>query len=1063
MSSITTAPRHAFVEFQDHKGEWSRYAAVESDNTGLTRQLQRGGLTTLERPSQSTALTNTDLLAHWGLAGDAQVFAELSSHQVLVARSALNPPQVPIGPGADVFMHPISQQMLEDLSALVINNTGTSSLMIYSNGLGNDTPTLVRAIAYSYSNGMGMSRTTDHGTVFQLLKQSESLRQGLQSLLQAVHPSFGMCLADNLFRHAVEAGNAQAVRMVLQMARSRFAYTIDPNRIKCALPKRGKQYTPLETAASQRHLELVQMLLNIGADPNHSYWKGYSHFQGALEAALWDFTDAKTPNERQPVDKAMVQLLLNHCARVRPETLRLLLGYPLIEMELVRDVIEHIQVKDHPQYFPDPGREEVDLRPTSDPLYAYVEMLMPDIARIFQNSAAVSATKTFFSKCSAENCGLCTSRHQKEMAVLLHLAAWRGNSKLVEFILPMVPYAPLQTILVAAIRSRDNGLINYLLEIGATVDRPASSMSTVFGGFVQDMKLPFLEAFTPLSEAIHCQDEHLISRLESLGALSKIGGGKGGRFIAAATAAAFTANIRYLRKLCGTASEMNGKYLSSALTAAIARNHYDIVCFLLFHTQVMIKPEHLEAVIYVRNKTMFNLLIDYIPSTAYSLDRNGALYAGMLTYASTWGDVEVLDWLKQLGVSSNQRAITHEGLYQTPSANGLSPLLFDILVGDISALKWALAQGADPCFVPPYYSTSPLALAALCADVEMVRLLLAHKANVSDTLAFVFALEYSRDIFETLLMAFAAQFPDGIPGFGRMVLVRAVREGKDREFNQLLQSKMDVTTTAERDLVDGVYGIAYNCRKTYTDDERGRNTFGSGRGDFIKDRMDKEAETLKQLIGMSALGYAIRESRGNSGYCMVRSLLEAGGDPNSYARTDPLATPLLLAIEYGDIELMGLLLEWGADANRPALQGILYTPLQLSSKLGRLDMVEFLLQRGADARAAPSLVSGGTALQVTAQSGNIKIAQLLLDNGANVHESPSKVRGRTAFEGAAEEGRITMLEFLWTQACPAGFPPDELERARAFADQEGHRGCVEYIDLLLMIVGDARTPRLSAG
>ncbi|KAK8033958.1 hypothetical protein PG991_003356 [Apiospora marii] len=994
MSSITTAPRHAFVEFQDHKGEWSRYAAVESDNTGLTRQLQRGGLTTLERPSQSTALTNTDLLAHWGLAGDAQVFAELSSHQVLVARSALNPPQVPIGPGADVFMHPISQQMLEDLSALVINNTGTSSLMIYSNGLGNDTPTLVRAIAYSYSNGMGMSRTTDHGTVFQLLKQSESLRQGLQSLLQAVHPSFGMCLADNLFRHAVEAGNAQAVRMVLQMARSRFAYTIDPNRIKCALPKRGKQYTPLETAASQRHLELVQMLLNIGADPNHSYWKGYSHFQGALEAALWDFTDAKTPNERQPVDKAMVQLLLNHCARVRPETLRLLLGYPLIEMELVRDVIEHIQVKDHPQYFPDPGREEVDLRPTSDPLYAYVEMLMPDIARIFQNSAAVSATKTFFSKCSAENCGLCTSRHQKEMAVLLHLAAWRGNSKLVEFILPMVPYAPLQTILVAAIRSRDNGLINYLLEIGATVDRPASSMSTVFGGFVQDMKLPFLEAFTPLSEAIHCQDEHLISRLESLGALSKIGGGKGGRFIAAATAAAFTANIRYL---------------------------------------------------------------------PYSLDRNGALYAGMLTYASTWGDVEVLDWLKQLGVSSNQRAITHEGLYQTPSANGLSPLLFDILVGDISALKWALAQGADPCFVPPYYSTSPLALAALCADVEMVRLLLAHKANVSDTLAFVFALEYSRDIFETLLMAFAAQFPDGIPGFGRMVLVRAVREGKDREFNQLLQSKMDVTTTAERDLVDGVYGIAYNCRKTYTDDERGRNTFGSGRGDFIKDRMDKEAETLKQLIGMSALGYAIRESRGNSGYCMVRSLLEAGGDPNSYARTDPLATPLLLAIEYGDIELMGLLLEWGADANRPALQGILYTPLQLSSKLGRLDMVEFLLQRGADARAAPSLVSGGTALQVTAQSGNIKIAQLLLDNGANVHESPSKVRGRTAFEGAAEEGRITMLEFLWTQACPAGFPPDELERARAFADQEGHRGCVEYIDLLLMIVGDARTPRLSAG
>ncbi|KAK7965182.1 ankyrin repeat-containing domain protein [Apiospora saccharicola] len=231
---------------------------------------------------------------------------------------------------------------------------------------------------------------------------------------------------------------------------------------------------------------------------------------------------------------------------------------------------------------------------------------------------------------------------------------------------------------------------------------------------------------------------------------------------------------------------------------------------------------------------------------------------------------------------------------------------------------------------------------------------------------------------------------------------------------------------------------------------------------------------------MSALGYAIYANGCGNDYDMVRILLEAGGDPNSIARigdadsnvgtggpvanpkNTKTATPLMLAIEHNDIGMLELLIERGADVNKPASQGIRYTPLQLACKLGSLAKVEFLLQRGADVRAGPSLAYGGTALQMAAQAGNIKIAQLLLDNGATVHEAPSKAHGRTAFEGAAEMGWITMLEFLWDRACPRGFEQAELERARKFADKQGHGGCVQYIDLLIIIVGGS-TPRLSPG
>ncbi|KAK8120001.1 uncharacterized protein PG998_004627 [Apiospora kogelbergensis] len=950
----------------------------------------------------------------------------------LVTRSTFHATHVPVGLGVDVTLHPIAQQMIGQLSFLASNDMGISSLELSSREPRNDVPTLVKAIAYSYSNRTEVSRRAHHDTVFGLLRQDKSLQYGLQELFQTVQPSVGMCLADNLFRHAVETGDHQATNMILEMARSKFAYAINPDRIKCTITGRDGHFTPLEVASAQRNVELARLLLKVGADPNHSFWKGFDHIQGALESTLW--TKVRPPNTPPPVNAELIQLFIAHHAKVRPQTLQLLLQYPLIERGVVKDVIEQIEPEDHGLYFPATAHNDTVLKDSRGRIYLNIENLISDIVETFQNSTSLSAIVGLFSKCDAAVCGPCAQLHQSKMSFMIQIAARRGNIGLVEFMLPMVSPAPLQELLVAAIRSGEKKLIDLLLESGATVDGPAAVVMTDSSTYVsRDEKLPFLREMTPLAEAIRSQDETLIRRLEDLGALSCIGAGKEKHFRAATTAAAYTGNILYLQKLLEKGFELGGALFGSALNAAIANDHYEATSLLLVNVGADVGPRDdilsaLGTAVSRRNKWAFDLLIEFMPNV-----QNYWRLNQYLDYqdAILWGNIEVLNCLALLGIASGR--------------NRCETLTFAALAGNKVVLEWLLEHGGAQAGVLSG-ELSPLAAAAVRADAEMVELLI-NKTNVRDELALMFSMLYSEDIFKTLLSAFTSQFPEGSPGFGGIILTRAVHGHKVYEISQLLKARIDTTAIANW---------------IFLFDTRIIPKLTAGKEYTWEKRLQDESKLSKEFEGLSALGYAIimKGHESEKQVDMLRMLLEAGGDMNRYASNSPFQTPLLLAIRNGKMELLPLLVQYGADVNL-RLRGMRHTPLQLACQQGSFEMVAFLLQRGADVRAAPSPANGGTALQMAGQSGNIKVAQLLIDNGANVHEPPCQFGGRTAFEGAAKEGRITMLEFLWAQACPAGFPRAELERARSFAEGECHRGCVEYIDLLLMIVGDARTPRLS--
>ncbi|KAI1737635.1 ankyrin repeat-containing domain protein [Xylaria scruposa] len=139
----------------------------------------------------------------------------------------------------------------------------------------------------------------------------------------------------------------------------------------------------------------------------------------------------------------------------------------------------------------------------------------------------------------------------------------------------------------------------------------------------------------------------------------------------------------------------------------------------------------------------------------------------------------------------------------------------------------------------------------------------------------------------------------------------------------------------------------------------------------------------------------------------VLMLLKAGVDVNGGSVYS--LSPLQLAVELGDLQMVDCLLEAGADVNSPR-QG--YSPIQFAVELGDVEIVDRLLKAGADINAPAASYSGATALQFAAMKGYIGLAKHLLDLGADVNAVGDTEHGSTALETASKHGRLDVLELL---------------------------------------------------
>ncbi|KAI2882794.1 hypothetical protein CBS76997_3902 [Aspergillus niger] len=115
---------------------------------------------------------------------------------------------------------------------------------------------------------------------------------------------------------------------------------------------------------------------------------------------------------------------------------------------------------------------------------------------------------------------------------------------------------------------------------------------------------------------------------------------------------------------------------------------------------------------------------------------------------------------------------------------------------------------------------------------------------------------------------------------------------------------------------------------------------------------------------------------------VVREMLMKGADVNYLGDSRFRRTPLQLAVENGNMELFNLLLHYGADVNGPAVAKGGATALQIAAMHGFIGIAQRLLDLGADVNGEPGLYNGRTALMGAAEHGRIDMLHLLLDRGA---------------------------------------------------------------------------------
>ncbi|MFN7948988.1 MAG: ankyrin repeat domain-containing protein [Blastocatellia bacterium] len=145
-------------------------------------------------------------------------------------------------------------------------------------------------------------------------------------------------------------------------------------------------------------------------------------------------------------------------------------------------------------------------------------------------------------------------------------------------------------------------------------------------------------------------------------------------------------------------------------------------------------------------------------------------------------------------------------------------------------------------------------------------------------------------------------------------------------------------------------------------------------------------------------------------------------------------TPLLYAVRYNFLGISTILLEAGnADAGRSSSDGI--SPLILAAQFCELEMIRLLVEHGADLNGRDK--SGNTCLMVAAANGRGEIVDYLIGRGANVRIK--NYLGQTALMNAWDEiGKAEMSQRLLKAGIGINEQDNEGDTALMYAVRTGN-------------------------
>ncbi|XP_058429134.1 ankyrin repeat and SOCS box protein 3 isoform X1 [Marmota monax] len=219
--------------------------------------------------------------------------------------------------------------------------------------------------------------------------------------------------------------------------------------------------------------------------------------------------------------------------------------------------------------------------------------------------------------------------------------------------------------------------------------------------------------------------------------------------------------------------------------------------------------------------------------------------------------------------------------------------------------------------------------------------------------------------------------------------------------------------------------------------------------------------------------FALHLAASQGHWKIAQILLEAGADPN--ATTLEETTPLFLAVENGQIDVLRLLLRHGANvngshsmcgwnslhqasfqenaeiiklllkkgANKECQDDFGITPLFVAAQYGKLESLNILISSGANVNC--QALDKATPLFIAAQEGHTKCVELLLSSGANPDLYCNEDNWQLPIHAAAQMGHAKILDLLiplTNRACDTGLDKVSPVYSAVFG---GHEECLEIL------------------
>ena len=162
---------------------------------------------------------------------------------------------------------------------------------------------------------------------------------------------------------------------------------------------------------------------------------------------------------------------------------------------------------------------------------------------------------------------------------------------------------------------------------------------------------------------------------------------------------------------------------------------------------------------------------------------------------------------------------------------------------------------------------------------------------------------------------------------------------------------------------------------------------------------------------------------------MDRLLLEASvGDPQTPIK-DLNYTPLCMACEKGDLQMVQLLLTRGSEVNT----ALMMNPLVVAVHFQHLEIVQALLEAGAEAQLA---------LFVALENNRMDIADILVKNGANVNQ---QVHKRLLLTEVCHRGLADWCHFLLAAGADPNLSDENGDTPLRLASRHGYPKIVQEL------------------